>query len=67
MTIETKYNVGESVWLINENRVRQRPIFTIVIRVLDGKAKKEYFLEDVKGCYCESELFATKEELLNSL
>lgn len=66
MTIETKYNVGDNVWLMHENKARLLTITNIDIHILCSEVKTKYILGG-KGSYSEAELFATKEELLNSL
>lgn len=74
MTIETKYNIGDEVWLMYENKA-------ITARVLDMNVEiREHIMGDVfASCYCkikcphftreihDSHLFPTKEELLKSL
>ena len=74
MTIETKYNIGDEVWLMYEN-------MAITALVIDMNVE---IGERIKGnvsanCYCkiksphftremhDSHLFPTKEELLKSL
>jgi hypothetical protein len=82
MTIETKYNIGDEVWFISNNKPVcskiQKPHFTA-----DYSNKKEYNLEEMLGWQLEymeygfgcefpanrleTELFKTKEELIASL
>lgn len=77
MKIETKYNIGDEVWAIVNDKVAYRYIEAIKIttdkifateggRVVDIKLKHQYCI----GYDCwrkEQELFPTKEELLKSL
>ena len=72
MTIETKYNVGDEVWV----EFFMRPTRMIVESIEFRKDKKAesiwYFVvnpNDRQECYDanECELFSTKEELLKSL
>lgn len=77
MTIETKYNIGDEVWAIVENRVQCLRIEGVKINTLDetfnesGKLvsyriRIKYYLGDgewVNDINC----FPTKEELLKSL
>ena len=77
MTIETKYNIGDEVWAIVENRAQCLRIESIAVstlgetfdesgRLISYRIKIEYYLGDgywVNDGYC----FPTKEELLKSL
>ena len=74
MTIETKYNIGDVVWLMHENMVITAEMLEINISVRNTKyrglctdvfckAKTPYFTREIH----ESLLFPTKEELLKSL
>lgn len=76
MTIETKYNIGDEVWCIDNNMVTQSKIRSIVIEVGGaGSIIKRHILyrmyvDDIirrKPLVRESDLFPTKEELLKSL
>ena len=74
MTIETKYQAGDLVWLISQDKVKtaivREVIITEKLRPADSKQLLEivYQLESMGvGRYTESQLFHTKEELLNSL
>lgn len=70
MTIETKYNIGDKVWFIEENKPESDVILSIEINVYKGECIIEYYLF-ANGNYPyglnESILFPTKEELLKSL
>ncbi len=74
MTIETKYNIGDEVWLMYENRAITAQVVTMNVEISD------HIMGDVSAnCYCkikcphftreihDSHLFPTKEELLKSL
>ena len=67
MTIETKYNVGQKVWILHRNTIREETVIEIKIEVNKrGKAEIIYdirYMEDVS----ESELFPSKQALLDSL
>lgn len=76
MKIETKYNVGQTVFYMADNKVNSSAIAKIRVDVdVYNHVYKElneilYILEDpkVKGeWYKESNLFETKKELLDSL
>lgn len=69
MTIETKYNIGDKVWQMRDNEPTQ---FTIDrMRVLATNLSDAiYIYYEVVGSskeYYESELFPTKQALLDSL
>ena len=76
MTIETKYNIGQEVWFLKDNKAATMKIWDIDIRVrtsYDGEKTYGYhtrfFYYDF-GYDNEIEekyLFPTKEELLKSL
>lgn len=71
MTIETKYNIGDEVWFMNENR----PHKGIVVKLdVDIARRGDWYIEhykvEVNGFeYCQvgESLYHSKEELLNSL
>lgn len=70
MTIETKYNIGDEVWLMALGKPKKGKIGTISIGVLgDGDVKLKYSVEKIGFWYhrYENQLFPTKEELLKSL
>lgn len=75
MKIETKFNVDAIVYFMHNNRVATGNVATIHVYTHKPLGNEivisvKYFL---KGCsvksdgYMEEELFASKEELLNSL
>jgi hypothetical protein len=69
MTIETKYNIGDEVWFIEENEPKSDVILGIEINVYKGRQFIEYLFANDSYPYGlnESELFPTKGELLKSL
>lgn len=74
MKIETKYDVGQTVFYMADNKVHSSAISKIKVNVYNWVYKELneilYILEDpeVKGeWYKESDLFETKKELLDSL
>lgn len=76
MTIETKYNIGDVVWFIDNNMATQSKIRSIVIEVGGvGSIIKRHILyrmyvDDIirrNPLVRESDLFPTKEELIKSL
>lgn len=73
MTIETKYNIGDMVWFIDNNMATQSKIRSIVIEVGGvGSTIKRHILyrmyvDDIirrKPLVHESNVFPTKEELI---
>ena len=70
MTIETKYNIGNEVWVNSLGNHIKGKVGEINISVLiDGSVQTIYSIE--KSGYFfernESEIFPTKEELIKSL
>ena len=77
MTIETKYNIGDEVWAIVENRAQCLRIEGVTINTLDEMFNEsgelvsyrigvKYYLGDGEWAH-EVDCFPTKEELLKSL
>jgi len=71
MTIETKYDIGDEVWMANifMEPIKVR-IYGIVAGVKDNKVLIDYHVGFSKdGCTLRKEelIFPTKEELLKSL
>lgn len=74
MTIETKYNIGDEVWFMCENKELQSYIDDIrVMCEKENTIKISYWVKplNVRGkgnwLYHEQNLFPTKQELLKSL
>ena len=72
MTIETKYNIGDEVWVEFFMRPTRMVVESIEFRKDENTESIWYFvvnITDRRECYDanESELFPTKEELLKSL
>jgi hypothetical protein len=71
MTIETKYNIGDEVWFMNENKAYVSFIEDVRVKRNNKNTKIEYMVESMQkkdfGLKKESDLFPTKEELLKSL
>lgn len=68
MTIETKYNIGDEVWFIKDNKPQTIQVFCIEIIAASTVSKPciKYGFGNFER-YTESHLFPTKEELLKSL
>lgn len=74
MTIKTEYALTNEVWIMHENKPKLSNIFSIepIVRVCHEATRTsetiiKYRLEDHGKYYLESELFQTKEALLQSL
>lgn len=72
MTIETKYNIGDEVWVEFFMRPTRMVVESIEFRKDENTESLWYFVVNIidrRECYDanESELFPTKEELLESL
>lgn len=69
MDIKTKYDLGQSVFFMEDNRVKEDIIDSIHIDVkyLGSKRVGRFCYRIGDKPYLESHLFPTKEELLKSL
>ena len=76
MEIKTKYDIGQRVFYMNNNQVKESVINQILaeVRYRIGYKRKayiemsvSYYLVDSNLLYEEGKLFHTKEELLKSL
>lgn len=66
MTIETKFNIGEEVWVKDLKSISQGVIMGILIRD-DGATFYEVHYGCVTSPVIDNNVFSTKEELLKSL
>ena len=71
MDIKTKYDIGQSVFYMDNNKVKEGTIDRIHIdaqyNATDNKVKISYRLFTTAKFYGDNELYPTKEELLKSL
>ena len=73
MKIETKFDIGESCYVIHNNKIEKCTVKSISILITGSEEyKEEYSLEEIKmdGYNFHpyfTELFKTKEELIQSL
>lgn len=70
MTIETKYNIGDEAWFMNNGEPTSEKIVRIDIERYECKQFTEYTVvldECLLTSFYEQEVFPTKEELLKSL
>lgn len=72
MTIKTKYNIGQEVWFIEDNKVCNKKITAIHLHIYESGSDISYSCSPSEfgkllNSVNESKLFPTKEELLKSL
>lgn len=70
MKIETEFDNGQSVWFMRNNKCDNRPIIEINCVVIGQHMPHIYYnfqTEDGVVKMIEERVFATKEELINSL
>lgn len=63
MTISTKYNIGDTVWFMHDNKCVSKKVENINIDVYHKYV--QYMFDEI--WLSEKHLFSTKEELLKSL
>lgn len=76
MTIETKFNPGDSVWVMKNNKPYQFKVSKMDIVVFQDSTIREMYIDYIRGVtsldtsknitYMADECFATKRDLLNS-
>lgn len=73
MKIETKFDVGRVVWLIEENKIKAEAIKKLEITKDERDENIRYYFTERPDSMnwersrLESQVFATKEELINNL
>ena len=73
MTIETKYNAGDTVWVLDDNKIITRHVIVVKAWANKEGANIEYKVamddrhKNCKEYYPEGVCFSTKEALLQSL
>ena len=66
--VKTKYNIGDKVWFISDNKVKSLDVTGVSICVESAEgAKVQYILHFNTSWIDEGKLFKTKQELLESL
>lgn len=65
MTISTKYNIGDTVWFMHDNKCVSKKVENIKIDV--DNMYIQYIFNGYGIWLSEKHLFSTKEELLKSL
>lgn len=76
MTVETKFNIGDEVWFVDEHKAHQGKVKDNIITIKGSTQSIKYFLVQIRfnfgGCayvreYRQEVVFKTKEELIESL
>lgn len=68
MVINTKYSIGDKVWVMRDDRVREMEVVGVRANVDINKfLESEYYLNDSSKLHKEPTLFSSKQELLQSL
>lgn len=68
MNIETKYNTGQTVWLMSENKPWNPVIDSIEVTIFQSEKRSVYYSFQNSRVKANEELvFSSKEELLKSL
>lgn len=75
MELKTKYNIGDAVFFMHNNKVNNSYVKNIEVKVNpdsnglypEPHVSVEYHVTINNARYYECELFSTKEELINSL
>ena len=66
--VKTKYNIGDKVWFISNNRVQSLDVTGVgICSELEAECKVEYILHFNSSWVNENKLFKSKKELLESL
>ncbi len=69
MRIDIKFNPKEKVWFMEDNKAKQDTIGRIEVIVRNSEKSEicYVFERPIKNFHCYTGVFATKQELLNSL
>lgn len=74
MTIETKFNIGDTVWFLKNNKVTSMEVWCIEVSATKIYVKPTYVFfraatsqNEGHLYFAEEDCFQTKEELLQSL
>lgn len=66
-TFEHKFMPGNTVWYMKDNKPCKDTIFAVHYKILKDEAKWFYTVESESALFQDDGLFATKDELLDSL
>ena len=69
MTIETKFNIGDSIWYMDNNKACNRSVSSIIIRITEYGVSVGYYVSKPRKSITLDEklVFSSKEELIKSL
>lgn len=69
MKIETKYSIGDEVWLMWDNKPTKRKVWLVEVKADKDGMDVNYYLEDreIDVWFEEVELFDTKKGVIESL
>ena len=78
MIIETKYNIGDEVYMLISNRVKKLEVIGVLITKGETRKSENYTSQEIRynlhvvgeqsyEGFSESSLFTTKEDLIASL
>lgn len=70
MKIEAEFEPGQKVWFIRDNKCTNLPVYEFHVWVIGEYPPRIYYnFQTEDGCVSvyEDKVFATKEELINSL
>lgn len=67
MTIQTKFDIGQEVWFMHDNKPEQGVVRQLRVFHHGTQYNVDYDLRDRPGFYDELHLFPSKAELLESL
>lgn len=67
MTINTKFNIGDKVWLIDRGHAVQKTITAVRIGIHEDGTYIRYVFTSRDDSQVEEKVFATKQELIESL
>ena len=66
MEVNTKFNIGDQFWMVDENKVIMKLVTGVVI-ALDGDSTEVKYSTWGSSDITENLMFKTKQELLESL
>jgi len=72
MTIETKFNIGDEVFFLHDNKIVKDKILYVSILLTKAGITVKYNMFETRDKtyevnFIDSQIFATKQELLDSL
>jgi len=69
MKIETKFNVGDEVWALNDTKLEQRTVNSIKIEATQKGIEIQYFfkIEEKYEIKNENFVFNSREEFVNQI